>query len=72
MPDAAIGAAIRACSPRALRRLDLSGCLELTDAGLAHVSALTGLTELVLHNCMKLGERAIAVSRVEVACRPVQ
>ncbi|GBF95996.1 hypothetical protein Rsub_08811 [Raphidocelis subcapitata] len=60
VPDAAIGAALCACSPRALRRLDLSGSLELTDAGLAPVSALTGLTELVLHNCMKLGDRAVA------------
>jgi hypothetical protein len=61
VPDAAVGAALRACSPAALRALDLSGCLELTDCGLAPVAAFSRLEALVLHNCMKVAEKAIEV-----------
>ncbi|KIY98511.1 hypothetical protein MNEG_9454 [Monoraphidium neglectum] len=65
VPDLAVAAALRACSPSALRHLDLSGCLEVTDAGLAPVAALAALRELVLHNCMKIAAGAVeAVSRL--------
>lgn len=60
-PDAAIGAALAACDGGALAHLDLSGCLEMTDAGLAPVAGMGALRELVLHNCMKIGDRAIEV-----------
>jgi hypothetical protein len=61
VPDLAVAAALRACSPSALRHLDLSGCLEVTDAGLAPVAALAALRELVLHNCMKIAAGAVEV-----------
>ena len=60
-PNAAIAAALSACSPGALRHLDLSGCLEVTDEGLAPVAQLTSLRALVLHNCMKIADGAIKV-----------
>lgn len=53
----------------ALRALSLEGCAGVTDAGTAGLARLTGLTELVLASCERVGdatvERAAALDRLE-------
>eukprot|EP00775_Hariotina_reticulata_P011095 gene11095-11249_t len=46
---------------KALKVLDLSGCIDVTDAGMQQLLGLTGLQRLQLHNCMKVHGGALQV-----------
>lgn len=71
VPDAALSAALAACAGGPLAALDLSGCLELSDASVARLGALRGLEQLSLQNCLKIGPEGLRVrGRQGPATRP--
>jgi len=45
---------------RIIKRVDLSGCMHLTDQGVARLSGLASLSELDLRRCFDLGDGAVA------------
>ncbi|WIA09588.1 hypothetical protein OEZ85_008980 [Tetradesmus obliquus] len=60
LSDAALEGLGRLLGPAGkLRVLDLSGCIELTDAGVRHLAGLSSLQSLQLPNAMKIGVGAV-------------
>jgi hypothetical protein len=43
-----------------LQHLDLSGCQQITDAGVAHLAALTQLQHLDIRNCEQITDAGVA------------
>ncbi|WIA29665.1 hypothetical protein OEZ86_012149 [Tetradesmus obliquus] len=61
LSDAALEGLGRLLGPAGkLQVLDLSGCIELTDAGVRHLAGLSSLHSLQLPNAMKIGAGAVA------------